>query len=166
MWYKASFQMLFHWIKDEKYLPLLKMFLFTYLPICLFTFQAQQFPYILLQKALNCTLFSCIWIAFWPKTPYGGAYSTSPYSLVVGTTHLLFVDHFWKDNLNPDNIFYDIASLVKKEVHTVFCDTYLLNFLVNDGWAQVYIAAKYQNFKYNFCKVSHFRKVFHNTGLE
>ena len=108
--YLLSFQMLFHWIKDEKYLPLLKnVFLFTYLSIRLFTFQAQQFPYILLQKALNCTLFSCIWIAFWPKTPYGGAYSTSPYSLVVGTAHLLFVDHFWKDNLNPDNIFYDIA---------------------------------------------------------
>ena len=34
--------------------------------------QARQIAYILLQKVLNCTLFSCIWIAFWPQTPNGG----------------------------------------------------------------------------------------------
>ena len=37
----------------------------------LFTLQARQIAYILLQKVLNCTLFSCIWIAFWPKTTNG-----------------------------------------------------------------------------------------------
>ena len=34
----------------------------------LFILQAWQFTYILLQKVLNCTLCSCIWIIFWPQT--------------------------------------------------------------------------------------------------
>ena len=34
--------------------------------------QAQQIAYIFLQEVLNCTLLSCIWIAFWPQTPNGG----------------------------------------------------------------------------------------------
>ena len=38
----------------------------------LFTLQAQQIAYILLQILLNCTLFSCIWIAFGPKLAMGG----------------------------------------------------------------------------------------------
>ena len=38
----------------------------------LFTLQARQIAYILLQKVLNCTLFSSIWIAFWLQTPNGG----------------------------------------------------------------------------------------------
>ena len=50
------------------------------------TFQAQQIAYILLQKVLNCTLFSCVWIAFWPQTPNGETYSASPYRLTVGTS--------------------------------------------------------------------------------
>ena len=42
--------------------------------------QAQQIAYILLQKVLNCTLFSCIWIAFWPQTPNGG-FKALPHTL-------------------------------------------------------------------------------------
>ena len=36
---------------------------------------------------LNCTLFSCISIAFSSQTPNGWAYSTPSYPLDVGTTH-------------------------------------------------------------------------------
>ena len=38
----------------------------------LFTLQARQIAYIWLQKVLDCTLFSSIWIAFWLQTPNGG----------------------------------------------------------------------------------------------
>ena len=50
----------------------------------LFTLQSQQFTYILLQKLWNCTLFSCIWIAFWIKS-LGGAYNMPPCPLTVGS---------------------------------------------------------------------------------
>ena len=59
----------------------------------LFTLQAQRFAYIVLQKKLICTQFSCIWIAFWPKNPNGWTYSAPSYSLAVGNTHLFFADH-------------------------------------------------------------------------
>ena len=37
----------------------------------LFILQTQQLSYILLQKVLNCTLVSSIWIVFWPNSaPY------------------------------------------------------------------------------------------------
>ena len=38
---------------------------------------------------------------FAPQTPIAGAYSALPYPLAVGTSHLIFADHFWKDNSNP-----------------------------------------------------------------
>ena len=44
----------------------------------LLTLPAPQFAYILLRKLLDCTLFSCIWIAFQPKNLNGRAYSTPP----------------------------------------------------------------------------------------
>ena len=65
---------------------LLLEFLFSGKPEFLFTLQAQQFAYILLQKVLNSTLFSCIWIAFWSQTRNGEAYNAPPYPLAVGTT--------------------------------------------------------------------------------
>ena len=83
----------------------------------LFTLQARKFAYIVLQKVLICTQFSCIWIAFWSKTPNGWTYSTPPYSLVVGNTHLLFANHFWKDNSTPDICVYFIYIIYKMHVY-------------------------------------------------
>ena len=48
-----------------------KIFAFRETTKFLFTFQARQFVYILLQKVLKCILFSCILIAFWPQTCNG-----------------------------------------------------------------------------------------------
>ena len=62
------------------------IFVFRETTKLLFTLQARQVTYNLLQKVLNCTLFSYIWRAFWPQTLIGGAYSTPPYPLRVGTT--------------------------------------------------------------------------------
>ena len=45
----------------------------------LITRQVRQFAYILLQKVINSTLFSCIWMAFWHQTPNEGACSAPPY---------------------------------------------------------------------------------------
>ena len=49
---------------------------------------------ILLQKVLNCTPFSCIWITFWPKflgalpqNPQWRSLQRSPYPLTAGTSH-------------------------------------------------------------------------------
>ena len=68
----------------------------------LFTPQARQFVYILLQKVLNWTIFACDWVVFWPQSPNGGDYNTPSYPLAVATTHYIFADHFWKDNSNPE----------------------------------------------------------------
>ena len=42
--------------------------------------------YVLLQKVLSCTLFSCIWIAFRPN-PHWGSLQCSPYQLAVESKH-------------------------------------------------------------------------------
>ena len=55
----------------------------------LFTLHARQITYILLQKVLDCTLFSSIWIAFWLQTPNGGL-----------TAHPL-PSNCWNFSLNP-----------------------------------------------------------------
>ena len=49
-------------------LPSIGTFVFRETTKFLITPQARQFAYILLQY---CTLFSCIWMAFWPQTPKG-----------------------------------------------------------------------------------------------
>ena len=80
----------------ESKLPSIRIFVFRETTKFLFTLQARQFAYILLQ-VLNCTLFSCIWIAFWSQTPNERASSAPP----CRHTHYIFADHFSKDNLNP-----------------------------------------------------------------
>ena len=45
--------------------PSVRIFVFRETTKFFFTLQAQQFTYILHRKVLNCTLFSCIWVAFW-----------------------------------------------------------------------------------------------------
>ena len=64
----------------------IRIFAFRETTKFLFTLEARQLDYILLQKVLNFTLFSCIWIVFWPQTPDEGAYSAPPYPL-AGTSH-------------------------------------------------------------------------------
>ena len=64
-----------------------RIFVFRKFMKFLFTLQHQQFTYIILQKVLKCTLFSCIWIVFWFQIPNGGAYTTPPFTLAVGNTH-------------------------------------------------------------------------------
>ena len=51
---------------------IVRIFVFRETTKFLFTLTARQIAYILLQKVLNCTLFACIWIAFWPETPNWG----------------------------------------------------------------------------------------------
>ena len=70
----------------NKNFPSVRIFVFRETTEFLFTLQAQQFAYILLQKVLNSTLFSCIWIAFWSQTCNGEAYNAPLYPLAVGTT--------------------------------------------------------------------------------
>ena len=53
----------------------------------LFTLQAQQSAYISLRKVLNCTQFSCIWVAFWSQILNTGFYSAPPYPPSVGASH-------------------------------------------------------------------------------
>ena len=52
--------------------PSVGIFVFRETTKFLFTLQAQQINYILLQTVLNCTLFSSILIAFLPQSPTGG----------------------------------------------------------------------------------------------
>ena len=85
--------------------PSIKIFAFRESTKFLLTCQARQFAYILLQKVLNYIQFSCILIVFRSQTPNGGAYSSPPYPLAVGTTHQIFVDHFWKDDSNPASMY-------------------------------------------------------------
>ena len=67
--------------------PSVGIFVFRETTKFLFTLQAQQINYILLQKVLNCTLFSSISIAFWPQTPtrggggVGGRVTALPHTL-------------------------------------------------------------------------------------
>ena len=74
---------------ENQNFPSFTIFVFRETKKFLFALQVQQFADVLLQKVLNHTLFSYIWIAFWPQTPNGGAYSTPPYPLAVGPTHFL-----------------------------------------------------------------------------
>ena len=57
---------------------------------------------LLIYYSKKCTLFSCIWIAFWPKSL--GELTALPYPLPVGTSHQIFIDHLWKDNSSPEAI--------------------------------------------------------------
>ena len=61
--------------------PSVGNFIFRKTAKLLFTLQARQFTYIVLQIVLHCTLFSSMWMAFWFQTPNGGAYSVPPYTL-------------------------------------------------------------------------------------
>ena len=80
----SQIKFFFSRITLSKNFPSVRIFVFRKTTNFLFTLQARQFASILLQKVLNCTQFSYIWIPFWPQTPYG---DIPPYPLPVGTTH-------------------------------------------------------------------------------
>ena len=67
----GSLQAVFVKFTNQNFLSV-GIFVFREITKFLFTLQAWQIPYILLQIVLNCILFSCIWIAFWPQTPNWG----------------------------------------------------------------------------------------------
>ena len=52
--------------------PSVRIFIFRETTKFLFTLQARQIAYILLQKVFYSKNFSCIWVAFWSQTPNGG----------------------------------------------------------------------------------------------
>ena len=69
-------------------IPSFRIFVFKETTRFLFILQAQQLAYILLLTKLNCTLFSCIWIAFLPQIFFlfapdaqWGSLQCSPYPL-------------------------------------------------------------------------------------
>ena len=69
--------------------PSVRIFIFRKTTKFLFALQARQLDYILLQRVLDCTLFSCIWIAFWSQIPNGGAYS-----VYANMLNFIFTDNF------------------------------------------------------------------------
>ena len=60
------FTKLFVIIRNQNF-PFVRTLVFRETTKFLFTLQTWQFFYILLQKVLNCTLLSCIWVTFWSK---------------------------------------------------------------------------------------------------
>ena len=66
---------------ESQNFPSVGNFIFRKTAKLLFTLQAREFAYIVLQIVLHCTLFSSLWMAFWFQTPNGGAYSVPPHTL-------------------------------------------------------------------------------------
>ena len=108
--------------------PYVGIFVFRETTKFLFTLQARKIDYILLQKVLNCTLFSCILIAFWPQTPNGGL-QRSPIPS-VGTSPKIFADHFWKDNSNPAiTQIYKFLAMIS--VWNLYCRKLLTSWMIS-----------------------------------
>ena len=68
----CKLQFVFSWITLSSFCEICESKLSLCWNFCLQgNHKVSVYTYILLQKVLNCTWFSCIWIAFWLETPNG-----------------------------------------------------------------------------------------------
>ena len=95
-------------IRDQNF-RFVRTFVFREITKFLFTHQVWQFAYILLQKVLNCTQFSYIWITFWPKSLEDFAQNPQWRSLQCS----LVPPSCWKNSQNF------CRSLLKKIIQTL-----------------------------------------------